>query len=104
MKSLISTMQSVVLESDMSAREIAEKIGKPYPTLLRELNPYDQRAKLGMDTFFDIVRATGNVEPLRRIAEELGYRLTPADGNHMDEPIFIYVEQPVEDVFANSPF
>jgi len=68
-------MQDVVFGSEMKAREIAAKIGKRYPTLLRELNPADIGAKLGLSTAYHIMKITGNVKPLEFMASELGYRL-----------------------------
>lgn len=72
-------VQGAVLSSRSQAREVARTIGKPYPTLMRELNPFDLGAKLGVETFFQILRTTRDVTPLEQIAQELGYRLAPAD-------------------------
>ncbi|WP_029897239.1 phage regulatory CII family protein [Desulfohalovibrio reitneri] len=57
------------------AKRVAQSIGKPYPTLLRELNPFDRGAKLGVDDLAAVIKATGDESALRHIAEELGYRL-----------------------------
>ncbi|HCG04472.1 MAG TPA: hypothetical protein DEV75_05325 [Desulfovibrio sp.] len=73
-------VQGAVLSSRSQAREVARTIGKPYPTLMRELNPFDLGAKLGVETFFQILRTTRDVTPLEQIAQELGYRLAPVDG------------------------
>lgn len=54
--------------------------GKPYSTLLREVNPYDTGAKLGAETLMHIMKTTGNVTPLEKMALEMGYRLEPAEG------------------------
>lgn len=67
--------QQIVLEGDKPAKEVAEAIGKPYSTLLRELNPFDGQAKLGVETLVDIMRVTQNVEPLKIMAEALGFEL-----------------------------
>lgn len=74
---LLSVLQDVVLRNGCSASEIARGIKKPYSTLLRECNPYDQGAKLGAVTLFEIMNYTKNVEPLRYMANLLGYDLTP---------------------------
>ena len=55
---LITTVHDLVLESPIGAKAIAQAVGKPYSTLLREVNPNDTGAKLGA-------------------ASEMGYRLEP---------------------------
>jgi hypothetical protein len=67
--------QRIVLEGNKQAKDIAAAIGKPYSTLLRELNPFDGQAKLGVETLVEIMRVTQNVEPLKLMAEALGYEL-----------------------------
>ena len=61
-------------------KAIAQAVGKPYSTLLREVNPYDTGAKLGAETLMHIMKTTGNVTPLEKMALEMGYRLEPAEG------------------------
>lgn len=56
-------------------KNIAAAVGKPYSTLLREVNPFDDGAKLGAETLVDIMRVTGNIQPLEHIAEQFGYEL-----------------------------
>lgn len=68
--------QNMVLGARQS-KWVAEQIGKPYPTMMRELNPYDQSAKLGADTLLDIMRATKDITALEFMAKELGYELNP---------------------------
>lgn len=81
--------QEMVLNGSLPAKEIADQVGKPYSTMLRELNPYDIKAKLGVETFMSILKSTGNVEPLKAMAAELGYKIVPAqqeyDYSHHDE-------------------
>lgn len=62
-----------------AAKSVAIAIGKPYSTLLRETNPLDPGAKLGVETFMDIIETTGDSTPLNVMVRELGYRLTPVD-------------------------
>ena len=50
---------------------------QPYSTLMREINPYDKGAKLGVETFMAIIETTGDPTPLKLMAYELGYRLIP---------------------------
>ena len=75
---LISTIHNLVLESPLGAKAIAQAVGKPYSTLLREVNPYDTGAKLGAETLLHLMKTTGNVSPLKKMASEMGYRLEPA--------------------------
>ena len=44
------------------------------------MNPYDTGAKLGAETLMHIMKTTGNVTPLEKMALEMGYRLEPAEG------------------------
>ena len=65
---LITTVHDLVLESPIGAKAIAQAVGKPYSTLLREVNPYDTGAKLGAETLMHIMKTTGNVTPLEKMA------------------------------------
>lgn len=80
LKSVTRVVQDVVLEGGIPAKVIAEKIGKPYSTLLRELNPFDEHAKLGVETLLQIMRVTRNAKPLEFMAAELGFRLVSQEG------------------------
>ena len=53
---LITTVHDLVLESPIGAKAIAQAVGKPYSTLLREVNPYDTGAKLGAETLMHIMK------------------------------------------------
>lgn len=75
-QSVTSIAQGMVLTAKQS-KHIAESIGKPYPTMMRELNPYDHSAKLGAETLLEIMKVTNNVEALQYMAHELGYSLSP---------------------------
>ena len=77
---LLYLSHCMVLEAPQSARDIAKAVGKPYSTLLREVNPYDTGAKLGVETFLELMRVTGNIAPLRYMAKELGYTLEHSKG------------------------
>lgn len=85
-KRLMDVVQEIVLEGDMPAKELAGRIGKAYPTLLREINPYDTGAKLGVETLMDIIRETHDIMPLRFMAESLGYEVMPSCALHIDGP------------------
>lgn len=72
---LVNSVHDLVLESPLGAKNIAQAVGKPYSTLLREVNPYDAGAKLGAETLMTIMKITGNVSPLMLMAKEMGYNL-----------------------------
>ena len=72
---LTRIVHTSILESPIPAKIIAKKIGKPYSTLLREVNPYDEGAKLGVETLLQILKITGDTRPLEYIASELGLEL-----------------------------
>lgn len=72
---LTRIVHTSILESPIPAKVIANKIGKPYSTLLREVNPYDEGAKLGVETLLQILKITGDTAPLEYMANELGLEL-----------------------------
>lgn len=74
---LIKIVHTMVLDSPIPAKALAKEIGKPYSTLLREINPYDGGAKLGVETLLHIMQCTGNTKPLEFMAEQLGFALAP---------------------------
>ncbi len=76
-ESITKMTQDVVLAGNKPAKEVAEKIGKPYSTLLREINPFDQNAKLGAGTLLDILKATNEVSLLEHMAKSIGYTIKP---------------------------
>ena len=65
----------------MCIRDRAKSIGKPYSTLLREVNPYDTGAKLGAETLLQIMTQTGDLKPLEFMASSLGYE--PVSYTHL---------------------
>lgn len=81
---LVNSVHDLVLESPLGAKNIAQAVGKPYSTLLREVNPYDAGAKLGAETLMTIMKITGNVSPLKLMASEMGYSLTPSSDGKDD--------------------
>ena len=66
-----------VVNSNIGVQAIAEKLGKTCPALMRELNPCDERTKLGAETLMQIIKLTGNIEPLQVMARQFGYELIP---------------------------
>lgn len=79
LESITKVTQDIVLEGTKPAKEVAQTIGKPYSTLLREINPFDSNAKLGAGTLMDILKATNEVKPLEYIAQSIGYTLKPRE-------------------------
>lgn len=82
---LVNSVHDLVLESPLGAKNIAQAVGKPYSTLLREVNPYDAGAKLGAETLLNIMKITGNISPLKLMALEMGYTLSPTQDHSSDE-------------------
>lgn len=74
---LARIIQSTILESSIPAKVIAKQIGKPYSTLLREVNPYDEGAKLGIETLLQVLKVTGDNAALEYLANEMGLELAP---------------------------
>ena len=74
---LIKEIQKMVRDGEVPAKSVAEAVGKPYSTLMREINPYDKGAKLGVETFMAIIETTGDPTPLKLMAYELGCRGFP---------------------------
>lgn len=81
MVSELSTLiHNLVLDNPVPAKDLAKAIGKPYSTLLREVNPYDAGAKLGAETLLQIMMQTGDTKPLEYMAGKLGYALVSNKG------------------------
>lgn len=74
---LLSLIQILVMENKFPAKDLAKYVNKPYSTLMRESNPYDAGAKMGVETLFELMKVTGNIEPLKWMAHELGYAIVP---------------------------
>ena len=86
MNEFYQLIQDTVSRSPIGAKAVAgKKIGKPYSTMMREVNPNDKGAKVGADTLMDIVRATKDISPLVFMAKELGYRLVPVSKDEGEE-------------------
>ena len=85
MNEFYQLIQDTVSRSPIGAKAVAVKIGKPYSTMMREVNPNDKGAKVGADTLMDIVRATKDISPLGFMAKELGHRLVPVSKDEGEE-------------------
>lgn len=73
-KSFEMRLQDIVLTGDMPMKVISEKINKKYSTLMRELSPWDDYAKLGLSTAIAIIRVTKDRRILELILEECGLK------------------------------
>lgn len=73
----IRCVHNLVMESPLGAAQLALALGKPYSTLLREVNPYDTGAKLGAETLIKLMEVTNNYTPLQLLAEQNGFTLEP---------------------------
>ncbi len=86
-------IHSYVLDSHMPARDLAKALGKPYSTLLRELNPYDSGAKLGAESLFQIMSITGNYKPIEFMAEKLGLDISIAIAENSSKSSYTSAEE-----------
>ena len=87
-----SDIRSVILDmvrnSDRPVKDIADAVGKPYSTLMRELDPKDDRAKLGVEMLLPLMQACDSTLPLRYLAEEMGHRVASVRDIEPDKPTF----------------
>ncbi len=84
MQNEFSTLiHNLVLDNQMPAKDLAKALGKPYSTLLREVNPYDTGAKLGAESLFHIMSITGDYKPMEYMAQQLGFQLVPVQENEV---------------------
>lgn len=70
-------IQAMVLEGSKPAKHVASEIGKPYPTLLREINPFDNGAKIGVESLTPLMKAADSLKPLEYLAKQMGCALVP---------------------------
>ncbi len=69
-------------------KTIAEMIGKPYSTLMRELDPGDRKAKLGVELLLPLMKTCNSITPLRHMAGAMGYRVASLRDISPDKPTF----------------
>ena len=85
-------IQNLVLEMVQNCsrpvKSIASEVGKPYSTLMRELDPEDRGAKLGVEMLLPLMQACDSTLPLRYLAEEMGYRVASVRDIEPDKPTF----------------
>ena len=72
-------IQNLILEMVQNCprpvKSIASEVGKPYSTLMRELDPEDRGAKLGVEMLLPLMQACESVLPLRYLAARMGCRV-----------------------------
>ena len=73
-------IQDVVISAPCGVQTLAHDVGKSYPALMREANPYDRGAKLGVDTLLHIMMVSRDVRPLEYMARQMGMRLERLPG------------------------
>jgi hypothetical protein len=75
-ESIYELLRSMVQDCGKPAKRIAQEVGKPYSTLMRELNATDRGAKLDVDLLLPLMRACESVQPLRFLAARMGCRVS----------------------------
>ena len=83
---LLEKVQIIV--TNYGAEAMAQELGKPYKTLMRELNPNDEAAKLGLMTFLQIIRISKNISPLHMIAKMFDKIIIDIPSRQNNEEIF----------------
>lgn len=72
-------VQRLILEmvqnSHIPIKTLAENVGKPYSTLMREIDPGDRGAKLGVELLLPLMKACNSIAPLCHMASAMGYRV-----------------------------
>lgn len=85
---LNAVISEMVHGSPLPVKTIAEMVNKRYSTLVRELDPEDRGAKLGVDMLLPLMQACNSIAPLRYLAHKMGYKLSSARKIAPDKPSF----------------
>ena len=75
---VLRAIHEEALDSEDGAHTLAKAIDRPYSTMMRELNPNDDKAKLGVAEWLAIMNVTRKFGALHKVVELYGYRLEPA--------------------------
>jgi len=95
-RSIHDVVREMVERSAKPVKALAKEVGKPYPTLMRELNAEDQGAKLGVELLLPLMQACESVMPLRFLASRMGQRVvslqpvTPDKSSLLEEMLTTY--------------
>jgi hypothetical protein len=72
-------LQRIILEmiqnSQIPVKSLADVVGKPYSTFMREIDVDDRGAKLGVELLIPLMKACNSITPLRHMAAIMGYRV-----------------------------
>lgn len=69
--------------SKLSAEQIADRLGRPYNTMMSELSPISEGHKFDVNLFVPFMRLAGSTEPLHAMARVLsGVYLPTAEVRH----------------------
>ncbi len=73
MENFLRACQSAVLDNE--AKVLAAKMGVPHVSLLQRANPDNDAHHLTIEHLFGVLLHTGDMRPLRALAEEFGFDL-----------------------------
>ena len=68
-------IQHIVRKDPARIPYLAKFAGKRCSALLREADPQDKRAKMGIETLLAVMEASGDVRPLAYMANQMGLEL-----------------------------
>ncbi|GFK96144.1 hypothetical protein NNJEOMEG_04024 [Fundidesulfovibrio magnetotacticus] len=74
-RDIVTLLYDMARQSPKSIKSISEEVGKPYSTLMRELDPADKGAKLGVELLLPLMQSCDSIAPLRYLADRMGYRV-----------------------------
>ena len=92
MDELSQLIQDVVRKDPAKLAALARKAGKRCSTLLREADPHDVHAKMGIETLLSVMEASGDVSPLDYMARQLGFvlvKLPDQEGGNKEDETFL---------------
>ncbi len=95
-KAIYEVIKAMVEGSQKPVKALARELDKPYPTFMRELNPEDQGAKLGVEVLLPLMKACNSVMPLRYLASRMHQRvvslrdITPDKNSLLEEMLTTY--------------
>lgn len=88
-KSLYDVIREMVLTAPKPAKALAEELGKPYSTFMREINAGDTGAKLGVETLVPLMQACESIMPLRFLASRMNCRVVSMREVVPDKPTLL---------------
>lgn len=78
-ENILDAIEEMIETSGKPRKAIAEEMGKPYTTLMRELNPADDGAKFGVLDLVRMLSVCGGIQPLQHLAARCGCRVVCID-------------------------